>query len=181
MRMTCANCGNETARSQGFRVCLHCGLRIVDTYEVAAALPGVLDVSPHAIALPVAEYLSASRTYEKLHRLTDAAELLTRFCAAAVLADLLDRSPGHSFPEKLQEALLDRLERPTFCAWAGLLETAVNALPRKAGKVQCQHRSGNALVRAGQALAAAARHPSEGRDHRAVQCSGAQRPSIGNG
>jgi len=79
----------------------------------------------------------ANRGYEKLHPLTDAAELLTRFCAAAVLADLLDRSPDHSFPDEVQEALLDRLERPTFGAWAGLLESAVRALPRQGGKILC--------------------------------------------
>jgi len=122
---------------QGFWVCLHCGVRIDGRAKTGTALAGALSSLPHAIALPVAEYFRASRGYEKLHRLTDAAELLTRFCAAVRLADLLDRSPDHSFPEKVQEALLDRLERPTFGAWAGLLETATRALPRQGGKIQC--------------------------------------------
>ena len=135
--MTCPNCGNETTRGQGFRVCLHCGLRIEETDQTGIALPSALNLLPHAIALPVGECFRAGSGYVELHRLTDAAELLTRFCTAVVLADLLDASPNHSFPEKVQEALLDRLERPTFGAWAGLLETAVKSLPRLGGKIQC--------------------------------------------
>jgi len=134
--MDCSGCGKSMTRGHGFWICLECGSRIEEISHPSVLLSAV-NILPHVIALPVTEYLHASRAYEKLHRLTDAAELLTRFCTAVVLADLLDRSSGHAFPEKVQEALLDRLERPTFGAWAWLLETAVKALPRKSVHIQC--------------------------------------------
>jgi hypothetical protein len=140
--MACPNCGGELTRGQGFWICLTCGHKEEGAVRQASApFFWLLSRLPHALALSVAEYSRAKTTYEKLHRLTDAADLLTRFCTAAILADLLDRSPGHSFPEKVQEALLDRLERPTFGAWAGLLETAVKALQGRLAKHSASFRN----------------------------------------
>jgi WD40 repeat protein len=136
--MTCPKCSGVMTRGQGFWICLNCGQKTEEGAKRAIRpLHGLSARLPHALALPLSEYSAADNGYERLHRLTDAAELWTRFCAAVVLADLLDEGPGHSFPEKVQDALLDRLERPTFGAWAGLLETAVKALARRGGKIQC--------------------------------------------
>lgn len=140
--MTCPVCGGPLTQGAGFSVCLKCGHHVRG--EPPTQLPAtsgpvlaLVDRLPHAIALPVAEYVDAPTGYERLHRLTDAAELLTRFCVAIVLADLLDSNSERRFPDAVEAALVERLERPTFGAWAGLLETSVRALPKRDRRLQC--------------------------------------------
>jgi WD40 repeat protein len=89
---------------------------------------------PHVLALPLAEYARATNPYLKLHRLTDAAETLTRFCTVVALGDLLDRNPQQGFPETVRNELQGKLDRPTFGAWRELLKVAVEALPPVGGR-----------------------------------------------
>jgi tetratricopeptide (TPR) repeat protein len=92
---------------------------------------------PHVLAVPVAEYAREQVPYVKLHRLTAAAEVLTRFCAAVALADLLSRSPGGEFPPAVRRELLDKIEAPTFGKWAGLLREAVREVSKRGSPPGC--------------------------------------------
>src|SRR5262249_53783946 len=77
---------------------------------------------PHTLAVPLDEYALETNAYVKLHRLCDAAEMLTRFLAVVALAEL--HEAGRPFPAALRAALLDGIERPTFGVWTHLLRLA---------------------------------------------------------
>jgi hypothetical protein len=85
---------------------------------------------PFPLALPLAEYARAQDPFIKVHRLTDAAEIVTRFVTMVFLSDVLQRQ--HEFPRTLREALVQHIERPTFGGWKDLLER----VSRAAGKPQ---------------------------------------------
>jgi WD40 repeat protein len=82
------------------------------------------------LALVLREYALEIAPYVCLHRRVDAAELLTRFCALVVLADVHRLHGG--FPRELRAELGRSLERPTFGGWKGILEHARAALPARA-------------------------------------------------
>jgi tetratricopeptide (TPR) repeat protein len=104
----------------------------------ASTLPGLGRVElqrwPHVLAVPLAEYARESVPYVKLHRLTDAAETLTRFCTVVALGDLHDRNPQQGFPEAVRQELQGKLDRPTFGAWRDLLRATVEALPYRGSR-----------------------------------------------
>jgi hypothetical protein len=60
---------------------------------------------PFPIALIIKEYVTEENPFVKLHRMTDAAELLTRFLTGVLFSDLL-RQLG-LFPQALCKALTD--------------------------------------------------------------------------
>jgi DNA polymerase III delta prime subunit len=65
----------------------------------------------------------------------DAAEIITRFFTITALSDIL-RQKGE-FPEPVQDALTEKLERPTFGAWKDLLSIAIDNLPKERGQTRC--------------------------------------------
>src|SRR5262249_7444445 len=135
--MNCPRCAALMVRGERFWVCGQCGhsLPSAEPSEKPPALVGVdLQRWPHVLEVSLAEYARAAVPYIKLHRLTDAAETLTRFCTAVALADLLDHSPQEGFPETVRQELRHKLDRPTFGAWRELLKTAVEALPYRRGQ-----------------------------------------------
>jgi hypothetical protein len=67
--------------------------------------------------------------------MVDAAEIITRFLTITALSDIL-RQKGE-FPEPVQDALTDKLERPTFGAWKELLAIAIDNLPKERGQTRC--------------------------------------------
>ena len=125
--MNCPNCHTSMTPGRGFWVCLQCGERGIDS---AVREPGPLDdliaELPHVLAATLEEYCRANTPYLKLHRLTAAAETLTRFCVVVLLADFLAR-PTAGFPDEVRRELVAKLERPTFGAWKALLEACLRA------------------------------------------------------
>jgi hypothetical protein len=67
--------------------------------------------------------------------MVDAAEIITRFFTITALSDIL-RQKGE-FPEPVQDALTEKLERPTFGAWKELLAIAIDNLPKERGQTRC--------------------------------------------
>jgi len=90
---------------------------------------------PTPIAFAVAEFLTEQIPYIALHRLTDAAEIITRFLTIVVLSDILRQR--HQFPDAVQDALTEKIERPTFGAWKDLLAIACENLPKGKGQFHC--------------------------------------------
>jgi WD40 repeat protein len=124
-------------QGERFWVCGSCGssVALASSAGPLPVLDGVdLALWPHVLAVPLAAYARATVPYVKLHRLTDAAETLTRFCTVVVLAELLAKDPQHGFPQKVRDELQGKLERPTFGAWRELLKAAVDALGHRAGQ-----------------------------------------------
>ena len=81
------------------------------------------DLLPFPLALCFSEYENETNPYLQLHRLTDAAEMLTRFLTIVALNDVLRIK--REFPDKLREELAKKIERPTFGGWKDLLRVAV--------------------------------------------------------
>ncbi|MGH8581574.1 MAG: AAA family ATPase [Gammaproteobacteria bacterium] len=61
--------------------------------------------------------------------------MLSRFTAMVLVSDVL-RQCG-TFPEGLRQALLEKIERPTFGAWRDIVALACDSLPRHTGSAQC--------------------------------------------
>jgi tetratricopeptide (TPR) repeat protein len=101
-------------------------LPVAPTAPPAHLLTPLVEELPTPLALPVAEYVREPNPFVALHRLTDAAELITRFFAIVALSDV-HANPG-GVPAALHDELLDKLARPTFGAWRGLAESALRAL-----------------------------------------------------
>ncbi len=127
--MHCPKCHGPMTRGEGFWVCLKCGHKVATPSGATVEFAAELDAWPHVLAAPLAEYGRAATPYERLHRLTDAVEVLTRFCTTIILADLLSRR--NEFPEDVRLALATDLERPSFGRWCGLLRTSLSALPKQ--------------------------------------------------
>jgi putative ubiquitin-RnfH superfamily antitoxin RatB of RatAB toxin-antitoxin module/DNA polymerase III delta prime subunit len=92
-------------------------------------------VLPTPIAFVLDEFFREVNAFVALWRMVDAAEIITRFFTITVLSDIL-RQKGE-FPEPVQDALTDKLERPTFGAWKELLAIAIDNLPKERGQTRC--------------------------------------------
>jgi DNA polymerase III delta prime subunit len=90
---------------------------------------------PTPIAFVLDEFFREGNAFVALWRMVDAAEIITRFFAITVLSDILRQK--REFPEPVQDALTDKLERPTFGAWKELLAIAIDNLPKERGQPQC--------------------------------------------
>jgi hypothetical protein len=71
-------------------------------------------VLPTPIAFVLDEFFREGNPFVALWRMVDAAEIITRFFTITALSDIL-RQKGE-FPEPVQDALTEKLERPTFGA-----------------------------------------------------------------
>jgi hypothetical protein len=81
------------------------------------------------------EFFREGNPFVALWRMVDAAEIITRFLTITALSDIL-RQKGE-FPEPVQDALTEKLERPTFGAWKELLAIAIDNLPKERGQTRC--------------------------------------------
>jgi tetratricopeptide (TPR) repeat protein len=81
------------------------------------------------------EFFREGNPFVALWRMVDAAEIITRFFTITALSDIL-RQKGE-FPEPVQDALTEKLERPTFGAWKELLAIAIDNLPKERGQTRC--------------------------------------------
>lgn len=80
---------------------------------------------PTVLAVVFDDYARERNEFVRLHRLTTAVEMLTRWCAALVLADLARRPNGL---EELRSRLTQSLESPSFGWWREVLSGAVGSL-----------------------------------------------------
>jgi hypothetical protein len=132
----CPQCRQPATQVGKFWVCPEHGPLSVPSLPEAERHPLLVLAAdlPFPLALAIGEYVREDNPFVKLHRLTDAAELLTRFAAMVLLSDIL-RQRG-VFPEAIRTALAEKIARPTFGAWKDLLALACEALPRQRGRVQ---------------------------------------------
>ena len=93
--MECPSGHGEMARGKGFWVCLECNFsqpRQAESVGDGGVCPGglgsVIEALPHVLAVPLYEYARAAGAYLRLHRLSNVAEILTRFCATVLLAEI---------------------------------------------------------------------------------------------
>ena len=134
--MHCSQCNQPMTQVGKFWVCPeHGSVPIEETQSAPVESPPIEDhplitlagALPFPLALVISEYIREGVPFVKLHRLTDAAELLTRFATMVLLSDVLRQRD--EFPESLRKALSEKIERPSFGAWKELL-----------GQAQPEHR-----------------------------------------
>lgn len=141
----CPNCNSDDVlfnRKKNFSRCEQCGFtdassekQLETSPELSHSIKAKIDLLPFPLALCFYEYARETNPYLQLHRLTDAAEMLTRFLTIVALSDIL-RLQG-DFPDQLKEELEKRIERPTFGAWKELLRVAVISLEKGKQKNTC--------------------------------------------
>jgi hypothetical protein len=110
MAYRCERCGrvweDQDASDNGHLCTRQCG-GVLRPSGITALLARL----PLPLAVVLREYLVEDNDHVKLHRLCDAAEMLTRFLTTAALAEIAATEDG--FPPALRQVLLDSLERPT--------------------------------------------------------------------
>lgn len=91
-----------------------------------------LEALPSVLSVPLHEYASeAASPVLRLHRLCDAVEILTRFCAIVAIGEVRGLNAG-KLPEAVLAELQPRIELPTFPKWRGMLDALLIHLPRTA-------------------------------------------------
>jgi hypothetical protein len=82
------------------------------------------------LAIPLHEYAAEAHPVMRLHRLCDAAEILTRFLTIEALGELRTRLGSAPLPEEVLRVLQPQIERPTFGQWRAMLAALVEHLER---------------------------------------------------
>ena len=127
---------SDVASATAYR-CVACGGRLRADVELTPSEPvadlGGIDFRlwPHLLAVSLAEFACETGTFLKLHRLTAAFEIITRFCTVVVLGNLLDGSAPDGLPESVRKQLLRNLHRPSFGTWREMLDVARKALEER--------------------------------------------------
>ena len=126
----CRSCGKRwddaLAQDNEFLCTRRCGGRLEILADEANSpgphdsFPG-LDRLPSLLAIPLAEFDAERHRVMRLHRLCDAVEVLTRFCAVALLGALTQRLGDAPLPEDLLKTLQPNVSTPTFGKWCGIL------------------------------------------------------------
>lgn len=82
-----------------------------------------LDIEPWPsfVAIPVDRWLNEDHPVQRLNRLADACEVLTRYICAIGVADVYARNEGR-LPENLRKRIAPKVRRPTFGAWIFMVE-----------------------------------------------------------
>ena len=81
---------------------------------------------PSLIAIPLRDYLREEHPVLRLHRLCDAAEILTRFLTVVALGEVRRVTGGAPLPARLVRALQPNIERPTLGRWRDMLAALVS-------------------------------------------------------
>jgi AAA ATPase domain len=131
MTPRCPKCNEPLAAVGDFVVCATHGSF---PRELISNL-GIIQSLPFPLAITWADYLRETNPFLKLHRLTDAIEILTRASTIVLVSDIL-RQLG-AFPPALKALLAQKLSRPTFGAWKELVTACLEALPHDGGAVRC--------------------------------------------
>ncbi len=87
-----------------------------------------LEHLPFPIASLLSDYAREKNEEIKLHRLVDAAELVTRFCAILMLSDLA----GAGMSQRLKDTLSRNLAFPSFGKWKVILHASLTDLRQAA-------------------------------------------------
>lgn len=126
--MRCPECQKEMTRVGNFVICGNHAqpISLPITERPAHPFMELLERLPTPLALPISEYLGEESPFIALHRLTDAAELITRFFAIVALSDVHQRLDD--FPDAFKRELADKLARPTFGAWRDIAASALRTL-----------------------------------------------------
>jgi hypothetical protein len=124
MARQCPKCGKEMEKVGEYWVCGNHRPLVsvpIETVPPPSAHPfsDLCAVLPTPIAFVLDEFFREVNPFVALWRMVDAAEIITRFFTITVLSDILRQK--NEFPEAVQDALTDKLERPTFGAWKELL------------------------------------------------------------
>jgi hypothetical protein len=133
MALRCPKCGKEMVRVGKFWICGNHPEPV--SVPIEHPFSELCAVLPTPIAFMLDEFFREGNPFVALWRMVDAAEIITRFFTITALSDIL-RQKGE-FPEPVQEALTDKLERPTFGAWKELLAIAIDNLPKERGQTRC--------------------------------------------
>jgi hypothetical protein len=98
---------------------------------------------PSLVALPLQEAAAEPHPVLRLHRLCDAAEILSRFCTILALSEVRSQLGDNPLPEPLLRRIQPQIQRPTWGQWLGMLEafaelarTPAPVLPELLGFVQ---------------------------------------------
>ncbi|HJT77787.1 MAG TPA: ATP-binding protein, partial [Gemmataceae bacterium] len=139
MAYRCDRCGHiwddQAAAQNDFCCYRRCGGTLIPLQTStpaipASALPERFDRLPSVLAIPLRQYATETHPVQRLHRLCDAAEVLTRFLTIVALGELRARLGDAPLPEDVLQALRPRIERPTFGQWRDMLEALVRHLQR---------------------------------------------------
>jgi hypothetical protein len=119
MALRCPKCGKEMVRVGKFWICGNHPEPVsvpIETVPPPSVHPffELCAVLPTPIAFVLDEFFREGNPFVTLWRMVDAAEIITRFFTINALSDIL-RQKGE-FPEPVQDALTEKLERPTFGA-----------------------------------------------------------------
>jgi hypothetical protein len=93
--------------------------------ELAAQLPSIA-------AVIISEYVHESAAFIKLHRLIDAAEMITRFLCVTMINDVY--AQFGQFPHEFRYNQLLKLRRPSFGPWKNMLAGALRTLTSRGNK-----------------------------------------------
>jgi hypothetical protein len=110
-------------------LCEECGQRLPLT--PAGVRPELINL-PSLLAIPLQEYATETHPVLRLHRLCDAVEVLTRFCAVVALGEVRVRLGDEPLPQDLLRTLQPHIERPTFGQWRDMLQALLGSLRRGA-------------------------------------------------
>jgi hypothetical protein len=140
MAPRCPKCGKEMKQVGVYWVCGNHPEPVfirIESISTPSAHPfsDLCAVLPTPIAFVLDEFFREVNAFIALWRMVDAGEIITRFFTIIALSDIL-RQKGE-FPEPVQDALTEKLERPTFGAWKELLAIAIDNLPKERGQPQC--------------------------------------------
>src|SRR4051794_30855305 len=112
MRYRCERCGrtwdDRDAADNAYLCTRKCGGPLTPAEQAGGA--DLVQKLPHPLAVVLHEYLAEPNDYIKLHRLCDAAEMLTRFLATVVLAELAAAGESSAWPQRLRAAVLRGIE-----------------------------------------------------------------------
>jgi tetratricopeptide (TPR) repeat protein len=133
MALRCPKCGKEMVRVGKFWICGNHPEPV--SVPIEHPFSELCAVLPTPIAFVLDEFFREGNPFVALWRMVDAAEIITRFFTITALSDIL-RQKGE-FPEPVQDALTEKLERPTFGAWKELLAIAIDNLPKERGQTRC--------------------------------------------
>src|SRR4051812_35595665 len=96
--MECPKCQQPMEKGRKFWNCQECGTSVPVapsvTERVATAILPALEALPSVLALPLHEYAAETSPVLRLHRLCDAVEILTRFCAIVAIGEARGLNDG---------------------------------------------------------------------------------------
>src|SRR5690625_878047 len=124
--MNCLTCGQSMVLSGHFYVCGNHETTVfvpmAEQHNVQSILKlsHIVNVLPTPIAIVYEEYLQEQQPFVKLHRLTDVAEIVTRFFAVVSLSIIYDKFG--KFPKSLKRVLVQNISRPTFGSWINITQ-----------------------------------------------------------